>query len=314
MLDKVKQAYKLLESCKVCPRRCGVNRLKGGVGFCKAGFLPMVSSYHPHFGEEPPISGKNGSGTIFFTHCNLRCVFCQNYPISQMGQGKETSIEALVGMMLKLQEEKCHNINFVTPTHYMPEILEAVFLAKEKGLKLPLVYNCGGYESIEALKILDGVIDIYMPDMKYSDNAAAKKYSNAPDYFNINKKSVKEMYKQVGDLKIEKGIAKKGILIRHLVLPDNLAGSRKIFEFILKELSPDIYVNIMAQYYPFHSVGTRHALSLQNFPKINRRITPREYSEAIKLAQEIGLTNGFRQLFNTINRKRIPEWTDDLKE
>jgi putative pyruvate formate lyase activating enzyme len=216
-------------------------------------------------------------------------------------------------MMLKLQKEACHNINFVTATHYMPQILEAVFMAKEKGLKLPLVYNCGGYEPLEALEILDGVIDIYMPDMKYSDNIAAKKYSGAPDYFEINKLGVKEMHRQVGDLRLEKGIAKKGLLIRHLVLPEGMAGSEKIFEFIKNELSPDTYVNIMAQYYPCHLVGARHAVPLQNFPEIDRRITAREYMEAIRLAQKIGLKNGFRQVFSTISRKRIPEWTDSLK-
>jgi putative pyruvate formate lyase activating enzyme len=305
MNNKIKKAYKLMEKCELCPRKCGVNRLKGRIGFCKAGLLPMVSSFHGHFGEEPPISGKNGSGTIFFTHCSLRCVFCQNHPISQSGQGREISIEELAVMMLDLQGQSCHNINFVTPTHYMTQVLEAVFLAREKGLKLPLVYNCGGYESLEALEILDGVIDIYMPDMKYSNDAPAERYSNAPDYFEVNKKAVKEMHRQVGCLETEKGIAKKGLLIRHLVLPDNLAGSKEIFEFIAKELSPDTYVNIMAQYYPCHLA--------HRFPEIDRRITAGEYMEAIRLAKGAGLKNGFRQVMSTINRKRIPEWTDNLK-
>jgi len=313
MKDKIERAYKLMGKCSICPRRCGVNRLKGQTGFCKAGLLPMVSSFHAHFGEEPPISGRNGSGTIFFTHCSLRCVFCQNHPISQSGQGKEVSVEGLAGMMLGLQVEGCHNINFVTPTHYMPQILEAVFMAKDNGLEVPLVYNCGGYESIEALEILDRIIDIYMPDMKYSGNVPAEKYSNAQDYFEINKIAVKEMYRQVGDLKIEKGIAKKGLLIRHLLLPGGLAGSQKIFEFIANELSPDTYVNIMAQYYPCHLVGGGRDRPLQEFQEINRRITGREYMEAIKLAEKAGLKNGFRQVISTINRRRIPEWTDDFK-
>ena len=265
----------------------------------------MVSSFHAHFGEEPPISGFSGSGTIFFTHCSLRCVFCQNYPISQLGQGREVAIDELAGMMLKLQDQGCHNINFVTPTHYMPQILEAFFIAKEKGLNVPLVYNCGGYESMEALKILDGVIDIYMPDMKYSDDSVSKRLSSAPDYFEVSKIAVKEMYRQVGDLRIEKGIAKKGILIRHLVLPDDLAGSSKIFDFITKELSPKTYVNIMAQYYPCHLA--------HKFPEIQRRITRKEYLAALKLAVQIGLSRGFRQVLNTIDRERIPEWTDDLR-
>ena len=320
MNNRVKEAYKLMEKCRICPRKCGVNRLKGQAGFCNAGLLSMISSFHAHFGEEPPISGRNGSGTIFFTHCSLRCVFCQNHPISQIGRGKEASAEELAGMMLKLQDEGCHNINFVTPTHYMPEILEAVFIARGKGLKAPLVYNCGGYESMEALDILDGIIDIYMPDMKYSNNTSAKKYSNAHDYFEINKIAIKEMYRQVGNLKMHRGIANKGILIRHLVLPENLAGSQKIFEFIADELSLDTYVNIMAQYYPRHSVGTEQCSvptmkndPLQNFPEINRRITTKEYTDAIKLAQKTGLKNGFRQIMSTIKRKRIPEWTDNLK-
>jgi len=278
-----------------------VNRLKGEIGFCKAGLLPMVSSFHAHFGEEPPISGRNGSGTIFFTHCSLRCVFCQNHPISQLGEGKEVSVKDLASMMLKLQKQGCHNINFVTPTHYMPQILEAVFIAKENGLKVLLVYNCGGYESIEALKILDGIIDIYMPDMKYSDNKAAKKYSFAPDYFEVSKKVVKEMHRQVGDLKIVKGIAQKGLLIRHLVLPDGLAGS----EAIIKELSPKTYINLMAQYYPCHNAF--------NFPEISRRITRREYLNVIKFAKKKGLFRGFRQVLQTIDRAQIPEWTDNLK-
>lgn len=306
MKHKIKQAYKLMESCGLCPRNCGVNRIKGEAGFCKAGIRPIVSSYHAHFGEEPPISGYKGSGTIFFAHCSLRCVFCQNHPISQLGQGREAGVEELAGMMLELEGKGCHNINFVTPTHYMPRILEAVFIAKEKGLKLPLVYNCGGYESLEALKILDGIIDIYMPDMKYSDDDAAKKFSSAPDYFEVSKKAVKEMFSQAGNLKIEKGIAVKGFLIRHLVLPNGLAGSKVIFDFISKEISPETYVNIMAQYYPCHLAC--------KFPELNRRISANEYMDVIRLAEKAGLKNGFKQVLSTINRERVPEWTDDLKE
>jgi putative pyruvate formate lyase activating enzyme len=306
MKNKIKQAYKLMESCRLCPRNCGVNRINGEVGFCKAGNKPMVAGYHAHFGEEPPISGYKGSGTIFFTHCGLRCVFCQNYPISQKEEGREVSIEELAGMMLELEAKGCHNINFVTPTHYMPRILEAVFFAREKGFNLPLVYNCGGYESLEALKILDGIIDIYMPDMKYSDDGAARKFSFAPDYFEVSKKAVKEMFSQVGTLKTEKGIAPKGLLIRHLVLPNGLAGSESIFDFIVKEISPDTFVNIMAQYYPCHLA--------EKFPELNRRISAKEYMEVIRYAQKTGLKNGFKQVLSTINRERVPEWTDDLKE
>lgn len=306
MIDKVKEAYKLLRSCRLCPRKCAVNRIKGELGFCKAGLLPMVSSFHAHFGEEPPISGFRGSGTIFFTHCSLHCVFCQNYSISQLNEGKEVSVEELGRIMLELQGQGCHNINLVTPTHYMPQILEAIFVAKERGLKVPLVYNCGGYESLEALEVLNGIIDIYMPDMKYSDNAVARRFSFAPDYFEVSKKAVKEMHAQVGDLRVEKGIAVRGLLIRHLVLPDGLAGSEAIFDFIARELSHDTYVNIMAQYYPCHMA--------YKFPELSRRITHREYIDAIKLAKNKGLADGFRQVLTTIDRARIPEWTDNLKD
>ncbi len=306
MQEKIKQAYKLLDACRLCPRECGINRVKGELGFCRAGLLPMVSSFHPHFGEEPPISGSRGSGTIFFTQCNLRCVFCQNYPISHMGEGREVSIEELAATMLRLQGQGCHNINLVTPTHYTPQILEALILARQRGLNIPMVYNCGGYEGVETLDLLEGVVDIYMPDMKYSNSKAAERFSSAPNYFEISKKAVKEMYGQVGDLKIEKGIAIKGLLIRHLVLPDNLAGSEAIFDFIAEELSPQTYVNIMAQYYPCH-------MALR-FPEISRRITHREYIDTLKLAKKKGLSGGFRQVLATINRSRIPEWTEDLRD
>ena len=306
MQEKIKKAYKLLESCRLCPRECGINRVKGELGFCKAGLLPMVSSFHPHFGEEPPISGSRGSGTIFFTQCNLKCVFCQNYPISHMGEGREVSIEELAATMLRLQGQGCHNINLVTPTHYIPQILEAVILARQKGLSVPMVYNCGGYEGMETLDLMEGVVDIYMPDMKYSNSKAAERFSSAPNYFEISKKAVKEMHRQVGDLKIEKGIAIKGLLIRHLVLPDNLAGSEAIFDFIVEELSPHTYVNIMAQYYPCHMAF--------RFPEISRRITHREYIDTLKLAKKKGLSGGFRQVLATINRSRIPEWTEDLRD
>ena len=305
-MDVIQKAYKLLESCRICPRECGVNRLKGEIGFCKAGLKPMVSSFHAHFGEEPPISGYKGSGTIFFTHCSLRCVFCQNHSISQLGQGKEVEVEELAGMMLDLQNQDCHNINLVTPTHYTPQIIDAIFQARKNGLTIPLVYNCGGYESTEILRLLEGIIDIYLPDMKYSDSEVSGKYSSASDYFDINKKAVMEMYRQVGGLKTEKGIAKKGILIRHLVLPNNLAGSGQIFDFIINRLSRDIYVNIMAQYYPCYLAC--------EFNEINRRITHREYIEAIKLANKKGLSGGFRQILGIIDRARIPEWTDNLRE
>jgi len=245
----------------------------------------MVSSVHAHFGEEPPISGKNGSGTIFFAHCSLRCVFCQNHPISQLGQGKEVSAEELAGMTLKLDGQGCHNINFVTPTHYMPQILEAVFIAREKGLKLPLVYNCGGYEALRVIKLLEGVIDIYMPDFKYFDPEMALRYSAAKDYPETAMAAIKEMHRQVGDLVIESasggGIAKKGLLVRHLVLPEGIAGTEGVVKFIAEEISRNTHINIMDQYHP--------RFRAFEMPPLNRRITEREYKDALKMALDAGL-------------------------
>ncbi|MFA5780236.1 MAG: radical SAM protein [Elusimicrobiota bacterium] len=277
----------LLEKCSVCPKNCNVNRLKNELGFCKIGRNPKISAYNLHFGEEPPISGTNGSGTIFFTGCNLRCVFCQNYPISQLCNGNEITVEKLAGIMMTLQNQNANNINLVTPTHVVPQIIEAVLLAKNKGLKIPIVYNSGGYEKIETLKLLDGIIDIYMPDAKYSDDRTAEKYSDAKNYWEINKLALKEMHGQVGDLQIKNSIATKGLIIRHLVLPENIAGSRKVFEFIAKEISPDTYMSIMAQYHPANKTG--------DFPELQRKITDKEYQQVLNRADELGLTNGWRQ-------------------
>ena len=277
----------LLEKCSVCPRNCNVNRLKNELGFCKIGKNPKISAYNLHFGEEPPISGTNGSGTIFFTGCNLRCVFCQNYPISQLCNGNEITVEKLAGIMITLQNQNANNINLVTPTHVVPQIIEAVLLAKNKGLKIPIVYNSGGYEKVETLKLLKGIIDIYMPDAKYADDRSAEKYSDAKNYSEINKAALKEMYKQVGTLQIKNDIATKGLLIRHLVLPENIAGSRKVFEFIAKEISPKTYMSIMAQYHP--------ANRTDEFPELQRKITDKEYQQVLNWADELGLINGWRQ-------------------
>ncbi|MCK4532744.1 radical SAM protein [bacterium] len=278
----------LLEKCTLCPRQCKVNRLKGEKGFCRAGKDPVISSFNLHFGEEPPISGIKGSGTIFFTHCNLRCVFCQNYPISQLGNGKEISIEKLSQIMLKLQEDGACNINLVTPTHFVPQIIEAYYLARKKHLQIPLVYNCSGYESIETLKLLEGIVDIYMPDSKYSNNNMALRYSNSFDYWQINKLALKEMFRQVGELKFNKqGIAIRGLLVRHLVLPKNISGSREIFRFIAREISPNTYMSIMSQYHPAH-------LSYQ-FTELSRKISIKEYQEVLRIADKEGLHQGWRQ-------------------
>ncbi|MBI3815301.1 MAG: radical SAM protein [Nitrospinae bacterium] len=284
--DRIKKLEAILTDCRLCPRNCRKNRLKGEFGICKAGAELMVSSVFSHFGEESPLVGYGGSGTIFLTHCNLRCIFCQNYDISHSGEGKEVTADEFSGYMIYLQKLGCHNINFVTPTHYAPQIIASLPKAVEMGLELPLVWNCGGYESAEVIKLLDGIVDIYMPDFKYGSSAPAKKYSKAPDYPDIVKKVLKEMHRQVGVLKMDnRGIAYKGLLIRHLIMPDGLAGTKEAVEFIAKKLSPDSYVNIMDQYRPCYKAFDYH--------EIARRITPEEYEEAIRLAREVGLHRGF---------------------
>ena len=279
---RVKQALQHLEKCDVCPLECGVNRLKGELGVCKTGELAQVSSYFAHPGEEGPISGWRGSGTIFLSRCNLRCVFCQNADISQIGFGQEVNPEELAEIMLNLQRMGCHNINFVSPSHIVPQILAGVHLAAQKGLHLSLVYNTGGYDSLAMLSLLDGVVDIYMPDMKYGDANTAWKYSRIKNYPEVNQKAVLEMQQQVGDLQIdENGIAFQGLLVRHLVLPNDLAGSESVLRFLAEQVSKDVYLNIMAQYRPAH-----RAL---NFPELNRRISPKEYQGVVALAKRLGL-------------------------
>lgn len=300
---RVKELYKILESCQLCPRKCRKNRLEGEKGLCRSGKELVVSSYHPHFGEEEPLVGKvsklwvadrfgiswpGGSGTIFLTYCNLGCLYCQNYEISHLGQGEEVSIERTAEMMFELQRRGCHNINFVTPTHFAPQLVAAIEIACQKGLKLPIVWNCGGYENVEVIKLLDGIVDIYMPDIKYSDSEPAKKYSNAPDYFERCREAVKEMHRQVGDLKMrEDGIAYQGLLIRHLVLPNGLAGDEKILRFIAEEISRNSYVNIMSQYRP---EGEAY-----QYPELNRRPTQNEYYQVIEMAKKLGLTRGLQR-------------------
>jgi putative pyruvate formate lyase activating enzyme len=280
---KVDVALARLESCDVCPRRCGVNRLKGERGTCRASFLPEVSSYSPHFGEERPLVGLHGSGTIFLTHCNLRCRFCQNYSISHLGEGRDVSFERLAGMMLELQKLGCHNINFVTPTHYVPQILKALLIAIELGLRVPLVYNSSGYDSVETLLLLDGVFDIYMPDIKFTSPEPAGEFCDATDYPEAARRAVKEMHRQTGDLVLDdRGIALRGLLVRHLVLPTGLAGTREVMRFLAGEVSKNTYVNVMDQYYPCGNVSHQSPLS--------RRITREEYEEAIGAAREEGIT------------------------
>lgn len=284
----IEALYSLMKACRLCPHGCGVDRYKSGKGKCRSGNELSVSSYNLHFGEEPPISGHNGSGTIFLTNCNLSCVFCQNYPISQLNNGNPSDVKRLAGMMLELRSKGAHNINFVTPTHFAPQIAEAVGMAREEGLSIPIVYNCGGYESVETLRLLEGVVDIYMPDAKYSDSSRASEYSSAPDYWEVNKKALKEMHRQVGDLEISAdGIARKGLLIRHLVLPNNIAGSEEVLEFIAKEISPGTFVSIMSQYHP--------ANRTEKFPELSRKVSAKEYERVVKKAENLGLERGWIQ-------------------
>lgn len=282
--DRIKKLYKILGSCELCPRKCKVNRLKDEKGYCKSGEDLIVSSIGPHFGEEEPLVGDHGSGTIFLTNCNLRCIYCQNYDISQLGHGSHMSLEELAQNMLKLQKMGCHNINLVTPTHFVPQLVKSIKIATETGLKTPIVYNSGGYESIKTLKLLSGIIDIYMPDIKYSDCETAKNYSGAPDYFEVCKDAIREMHAQVGELKLQRGIARKGLIIRHLILPNRTAGSIEILKFI-SELSEDSYVNIMEQYRP--------AYKARNYSKIERPIKISEYHEVIDAAKKFGIHRGF---------------------
>lgn len=288
-LNKViTETFKMLESCSLCPRCCGVNRLNNEKGLCKTGFKPKVYSFMPHHGEEPPVSGKSGSGTIFFSHCNMTCLYCQNYVFSQLGEGKEVEFEELADFMLQLQNMSCHNINLVTPTHVMPQILKALKLAISRGLKIPLVYNTGGYELTKIINLLNGIVDIYLPDMRYADAHMAIKYSCAPDYPKYNQEALKEMHQQVGVAKIDnEGIISRGLIIRHLVLPNNISGTDKIMQFISEEFSRDSYLSLMSQYAPYYK-----ALGLK---EISRRITYEEYEAAKMAMQRYGLYNGWVQ-------------------
>jgi putative pyruvate formate lyase activating enzyme len=280
---KIETAYKVLQSCVICPRRCKVNRLINERGICKTGKQALVASFDSHFGEEAPLVGTSGSGTIFFTHCNLLCNFCQNFEISHRGCGREVDDQELAHMMLTLQKRGCHNINFVTPSHVVPQILLALETAVQEGLNIPLIYNSGGYDSVETLKILEGVIDIYMPDFKFWDSEIADLTCNAPDYPEVARLAMGEMHRQVGDLIIdENGIALRGLLIRHLVLPNHLAGTRDIMRFIAQKISKKSYVNIMAQYRPCGNVSETHELC--------HHLDGNDFKEALQIAEEEGIT------------------------
>jgi putative pyruvate formate lyase activating enzyme len=281
LTTRVERAEAMLESCSLCPRACGVDRTAGETGFCRAGDRARVSSAGPHYGEEQPLVGRSGSGTIFLTHCNLGCVYCQNYDISHLDRGNLVSTEVLGRTMCDLQDVGCHNINLVTPTHFMPQILQALTYAVEHGLRLPLVWNCGGYESREALELLDGIVDIYMPDAKYADSDVAAELSSAPDYPERMREALREMHRQVGDLQVDRGgVARRGLLVRHLVLPGGRAGTRSVLAF-LAELSRNTYINIMAQYRPCYRAREHEGM--------DRRPTSQEMRDAFACARELGL-------------------------
>ena len=280
---RIAEAEAALKTCNLCPRQCGVDRTSGEKGFCEAGWLPEISSYGPHYGEERPLVGRNGSGTIFFTHCNLACLFCQNYRISRLGQGQAIPFEGLSRIMIHLQEQGCHNINFVSPSHFAAQIVQALPSAIEQGLTVPLVYNTGGYDAVETLTWLDGIFDIYMPDYKFTDGEIAARYTQAPDYPEVVQAALKEMHRQVGDLVMdEEGIALRGLLVRHLVLPEGLAGTGGAMHFLATEISRHTYVNIMDQYHPCGDI-------IPHDSPMRRRITRPEFSEALRLARQEGL-------------------------
>lgn len=279
---RVQLAHTHLVKCDVCPWNCGVDRLSGVMGICRTAENIRLNSYGPHHGEENPLRGRRGSGTIFFARCNLRCQFCQNYTISQTDSGEPASPQELAAAMLELQADGCHNINLVSPSHVVPQILAAVLVAAQLGLRLPLVYNTGGYDALEMLSLLDGVVDIYMPDMKYASAQAARFYSKIPRYPQVNQECVREMHRQVGNLQLDEyGIAWRGLLIRHLVLPNSLAGTREIVRFIAEEISPDTYLNLMDQYRPAFKAG--------QYPRINRMVSREEFQQAIKMAADAGI-------------------------
>jgi len=276
-------ARTLLEECTLCPQKCRVNRLAGEKGKCQVASEVIVSSYGPHFGEEAPLVGQRGSGTIFFTYCNLKCIYCQNYTTSQLGDGSIISHKQLADIMFSLQISGCHNINLVSPTHVVPHILEALVMAVRRGLNLPIVYNSGGYDSVETLKLLDGIVDIYMPDMKYSDAKIGEELSGVKDYPERNRAAVKEMHRQVGDLQLDmNGVSQRGLLVRHLVLPNRLAGTRETVRFLATDISAGTYLNVMSQYHP--------AYKAFNFPLLSQPLQKEELAEAVALAKQAGLS------------------------
>ncbi|MDD2732967.1 MAG: radical SAM protein [Desulfuromonadaceae bacterium] len=288
LLLRVREAYRRLAACDLCPHDCGVNRIKGERGICGAGLRPKIASANVHHGEEPPISGTKGSGTIFLSGCSLKCVFCQNFPISQFGNGQEIATRELADRMLILQKKQVHNINFVTPTHFLPQILAALWLAVPRGFSLPIVWNTSGYDKVDALQLLDGIVSIYLPDMKYSDDNQARFASAVPDYCLINRAAVMEMFRQVGHLRLNvSDIAESGLVIRHLVLPGDRSGSRETLQWIAANIGRETNIALMSQYFPAHQASI--------VAEMNRTLNTEEYNTAVEALEEAGLENGWVQ-------------------
>ena len=295
---------KILEKCAICPHNCGINRLNNQIGRCKSKDTVKVALYSTHIFEEPCISGKKGSGTVFFSNCNMNCVFCQNYEISQQGKGKEISIEELADIFIKQQEKDVENINLVTPTSYVPQIIEAIKIARKNGLKLPIVYNTNGYEKVETLKMLEGYVDIYLPDFKYSDNELGKRLSKVDNYFEIVTEALKEMYRQTGKAVFNgEGIMQKGMIIRHLVLPNHILNSRRVLKWINENMH-DVYVSVMAQYFPTYKA--------KEIDDINRKLTKEEYEQIENYLYRLDLENGYIQELGEHEEEYVPHWEFDL--
>ena len=309
LAGRVDMLMNMLARCRVCPRDCDVDRLKNEVAACYSGLLPIVSTYTPHFGEEPALVGTGGAGNVFLGLCNLRCVYCQNYQISQTFKEQrknEVSFERLAEMYLELQERGCHNINWVSPTHFAPQLAKSLLIAAERGLRLPIVYNTNAYDSVEVLKLLDGVVDVYLPDLKYSEDEAGREYSKVTEYVRHSRASIAEMYRQVGDALVygEDGLLKRGLIIRLLVLPNDIAGVRESLIWIREELSPKVAVSLMAQYFPTNKVGA------ERYPLISRKIRWSEWLTAIEQMESLGLEEGWMQDFDSASEYYRPDFGD----
>ena len=292
---------KELEKCSICPHMCGINRNNGQVGRCKSNDKVKIALYSVHDFEEPCVSGENGSGTIFFSNCNMNCVFCQNYEISQQGKGKEITIERLAEIFLEQQNRNVNNINLVTPTSYVPPIIEAIKIARVNGLKIPIIYNTNGYENVETLKMLEGYIDIYLPDLKYAEDNLGLEYSKVKNYFEIATTAIKEMYRQVGSLKLNNdGIIEKGLIIRHLILPNNIENSKKVLKWIKENMNKDVYVSVMAQYFPTYKA--------KQIRDINRKLTKEEYEKVENYLYDLDIENGYIQELGEHEEEYVPKW------